>query len=444
MIDDIVEVTIDRQTKLPTQVGFGTPAIFDINTWQATDTAVYTEVQEMLDAGATTSDEAVKAATAVFSQNPRPERLKVLKRAANVAQVNTVTVGGADDGTYTHTLNGEDHSFVASSSTITAIRDALVAAINGGGQAGVLTAAPVSTDMYTVTSDSAGLGFSSVFTSNPSSNLSEVLTTPNTGSDSELARLREIDDDWYFLLSTSRTEQDILQNVASIELLVKLYAFESDQADSKNLPVSTDTTSIFAQIQAANRDRTFYVWTKTSNLENYPAAAWVGLMAPKTPGSATWKFKTVSGPVPDDELTSTERTNIEGKNGNIYITVAGITMFQEGVVASGEFIDIMRGTDLIQARMQENVFFLLVNEDKVPFDNGGIEAVALRVEDTLTNVGVANTILRGGDDAPVVVVPDVNQIAQADRANRFLNEITFTAFYAGAIHKAKISGRITV
>ena len=206
----------------------------------------------------------------------------------------------------------------------------------------------------------------------------------------------------------------------------------------------TDVTSLFAVIQAANRDRTFYVWTKTSNLDTYPVAAWIGKLAPKVPGSATWKFKSVSGPIPDNELTTTEASNIQAKNGNIYNTIASIAIFEEGIVGSGEFIDIMRGTDLIQARIQEAVFGLLTTEDKVPFDDGGFETTALQVEDVLTNVGVANTILRGGDDAPVVTVPLLSSISQADRVARFINEITFEAFYAGAVHKVKLSGRIGV
>jgi len=441
-IDSIVQVTIDRQTKLPTQTGFGTPAILDINTWQTPDVAEYEEAQELLDAGASTADEAYKSALAVLSQNPRPASLKVLKRASNVAQINSVTNGGADDGTYTHKINESEFNFVASSDTIEQIRDGLVAAINGGSEP--VTAAPVSTDQYTLTADTAGVGFSSEFPNNPNSNLSQVETADNVGAASELARLRQIDSDWYFLLTTDRNSTFLLQLSQAVESELILFGFETDDADSKDLPPSTDTTSLFAVLQATNRDRTFYVWTKNSNLDNYIASAIVGKMAPKVPGSATWKFKTLAGPLADDELTTTEKSNIQSKNGNVYNTIGGIAIFEEGKVAGGEFIDIIRGTDLLTVRIQEQIYTLLVNEDKVPMDDGGIEAVALQVEDVLFNIGVANAILRGGDDAPVVTVPGVNDISQADRINRFLNKISFTGFYAGAIHKAKIEGVLTV
>lgn len=439
-LDSIVQVQIDRITKFPTQAGFGTPAVLDINVIQATDVLVVSEIDEMIDAGFATSDQAYKAVAALLSQNPRPPEVKVLKRAANVAQVNTVTVGGAADGTYSITINGVLFSFVAVGNTATQIRDGLVTAINAGAEP--VTAAPVAADMLTLTADVAGVGFSTVLASTGSP-LTQVFTTANVGADTELARLREIDDDFYFLLTTDRTVVFLKQLSAAVELLIKLFAFETDDADSKNLAVMTDTTSLFAVLVAANRDRTFYVWTKTANLPTYPAAAWVGKLAPKAPGSATWKFKSVSGPAAD-ALTSTELANIQGKNGNVYVVRGGISMFEEGVLASGEYIDIIHGTDLIQARIQEAVFGLFVTEDKVPMDNGGIEAVALQVEEVLVNVGVGNNILRGGDDAPVVTVPDISDVPAPDRAARFLDGVEFEGFYSGAIHKTKIQGRLSV
>lgn len=441
-LDSIVNVVIDRITKFPNQAGFGTPAVFDINSIQADDVLVVTETSDMIDAGYSTSDTAYKAVNALLSQNPRPQSVKVFKRAANVAQVNTVTVGGNDDGTYTHTINAVDFSFAASGNTDEEIRDGLVSAINGGSEP--VTAAPVSTNQYTVTADTAGEGFSSVFSANPSDNLSQVATTANVGAASELARLRDVDDDFYFVIFTDRTPLFVRQIAAAVESLVKLYGFDTDDSDSKDLASSSDTTSLFAVLQAANYDRTFYVWTKTSNLENFPICAWIGRMAPKTPGSATWKFKSTAGPLPDVELTPSEQTNLQNKNANIYVTVAGFNIFAEGVTASGEFVDIIRGTDLIQARIQEQVFFIFVSEDKVPFDNGGIQTIATAVEEVLQNVGVANGILRGGEDAPVVTAPDVSQVPIADRANRVLNGVEFDAFYAGAIHSTNFRGRISV
>ena len=73
------------------------------------------------------------------------------------AQVNNIEVTSNTDGTYTATINGIDHDFVASSDTVEAIRDGLEAAINAGVQP--VTVAPVSTDNMTITADVAGVPF---------------------------------------------------------------------------------------------------------------------------------------------------------------------------------------------------------------------------------------------------------------------------------------------
>jgi hypothetical protein len=231
----------------------------------------------------------------------------------------------------------------------------------------------------------------------------------------------------------------ILQLADAVELLVKEFGYDTNEADSRDLPSQTDTTSIMAQLKALGYDRTFGVWS--DDLDNYPVAAWVGKIAPKDPGSFTAKFKNVNGVVASDELTPTQRGNIQGKNGNVYMTVGGIAMFQEGVQASGEFIDIIEGTDWLVARIQENVFALFVNEDKVPFDNGGIQAVALRVEQIGKEAEDRRFIRR---NSFVVTAPDVDDTLQADRAARFLDGIEFEGIYAGAVHKTRIKGRLTV
>lgn len=436
-IDSVVVVNIDRLTQLPSRTGFGTPAVLDINVKQTNDFDIVTSITDLEDLGFVPADEAHKAVSALLSQSPKPEKVVVLKRATNAAQEEQVTVGGADDGTYTHTINGVDFSFVASSSTVTAIRDALVAAINGGAEP--VTAAPVSTDQYTVTADNAGVGFSSVFTSNPNNNLSQVTNQANVGADTELSRLRELIDDFFFLIATSKTEQDILQLAAAVELLPKMYFTATDEADSRDLPSATDTTSIAGQLKALNYDQTALVVTEAGKLDEYKEAAWVGIGAPKDPGSLTWKFKDGSGITADDNLTTTQRANIKGKNANLYVTVGGRPQFSEGTVVSGEFIDIIRGTFFIQIRMQEGVFAVLDQEDKVPYTNDGIQQIVTPMRAVLT-LSIRQQILVSFE----IQAPNVADIPVADRAARILKTIEFTGVYAGAVHKVEIKGSLSV
>ena len=437
-IDSIVQVIIERQTKFPSRIGFGVPVIIDQNVVQTNKVDTFTSIQAMLDLGFATTDEAVKAATALLAQNPRPPEFRVGKRVANVAQISTVTIDTVVDVTlYTITINGTAFTFTSDGdATDVEIRDGLVTDINGGSEP--VTAAPGASNEVVLTADAAGDGFSVVV----DANMSVVVTTPNTSIVTELNAIRAVDDDFYFIISTSRTKQDILALAAATETLLKIYSYDTDEADSKDLPALSDTTSIMAILKALNFDRTFGVWS--ADLDNYPIAAWVGKNAPKDPGSITWKFTSVAGVVASSELTSTEIKNIQDKNGNVYVPVDAtrIAIFAEGVVSSGEFIDIIRGTDFIQTEIQADVFTVLINEDKVPFDNGGIQGIVTTVEAVLERAKDRQILTR--DQPSTVTAPDITAVSPADRAARFLRDIEFTAFYAGAIHKVRIDGSLSV
>lgn len=437
-LDTVVKVTITRQTKLPTQVGFGVPLVMDINVKQSNDfDTIQNFPDDMTGIGFTSSDEAFKAIGALLSQTPRPTKALLFKRVANVVQVDTIVIGGADDGTYTITINAVDFSFIASSDSITAIRDGLVASINGGSEP--VTADPVSTDTLTNTSDTAGVGFSDVLTGNPNTNMVLTLTTANVSPSTELQRMRDLSDDFYFVHMTSRTKVDILDLSLAVESLVKIFAYETDEADSKDLVAASDTTSILGVISTANRDRTLSVWTKTSNLGTYPALAWVGKQSSKDPGSTNWRHQTVTGPVADDELNSSDLANLELKNGNIYRTLGNIASFQEGEgkVGSGEFVDIIRGSDFLQVRTQEKVFGLFIIEDKVPYDDGGLNAIGQQV-DAIAALGVRQLILLGGDDAPTVEVPTRSGSQPSDIQARIGKGFIMRGKFAGAVNKVEI------
>jgi len=141
-------------------------------------------------------------------------------------------------------------------------------------------------------------------------------------------------------------------------------------------------------------------------------------------------------------LNTTEFNNAIGKECNVYTEVGGVDITENGVVVSGEFIDIIRGTDWIQARIEENIFSALVNADKIPYTNAGIDVIKSRTSAILRQA-IDNGIL-AADPAPVVTAPDVADISSTDKANRLLPDVEFTATYAGAIHKVIIQGKISV
>jgi len=93
-----------------------------------------------------------------------------------VAQVDTVTVGGADDGTYSISINGVTYSFVAVSKTADEIAQGLRDAINAGSEPVTASGAGAA---VVLTADVPGVAFTTALVSNPNTNMVLVNTTAN-------------------------------------------------------------------------------------------------------------------------------------------------------------------------------------------------------------------------------------------------------------------------
>jgi len=245
------------------------------------------------------------------------------------------------------------------------------------------------------------------------------------------------DDDWYALVATTRVKAEILLLAAIIETKIKIYIACNGEADVKN-GIAANT---LLSLKALTYDRTGYLYS--ADYANFPEAAWLGGQLPKDPGSITWKFKTLTG-ITVDTLTSTEFGNINDNYGNTYQVVGGVNMISsEATVVSGEYIDIIRGTDWLQVNMQADLFSLLVNSDKIPFTNAGggaIEGVIRYWIDRAESSSVGLLVLGGS----AIDVPSVADIPVADRAARLFSGITFSGTYAGAVHKITINGKLNI
>lgn len=177
--------------------------------------------------------------------------------------------------------------------------------------------------------------------------------------------------------------------------------------------------------------------------EQYPEAALIGRCSTFQPGSATWMFKTLNGITPmeyDDQNTMVELIN--EKHYMTYVTKHGMNMTTGGYVTSGEYMDVMLGVLWIKETMEVAIQQLLVNTPKVPYTNTGIALIASEVESVLRQ-GAENGIIRtniGGVGEYTLNIPDVADISTVSIANRELNDITWVAYLAGAIHHVEING----
>lgn len=159
------------------------------------------------------------------------------------------------------------------------------------------------------------------------------------------------------------------------------------------------------------------------------------------PGKATWAYKTAVGVTPDVFSLDAKAQAVLDYNSNIYHTVGGVDVTEQGKVASGEYIDIILGIDWLHARLQEAVFGALAEVAKFPFEDAGIVTMVGIVKQVLEK-GVDQGILASGSIS--ITYPSYADISVADREDRFLPDIDWSATLVGAIQSAKITGTVSV
>lgn len=261
----------------------------------------------------------------------------------------------------------------------------------------------------------------------------------------ELTLIANADDAWYFLVITSRTQADVEDAAAWANALVKQFHTASADVDIYDSGEVGDIASVF-EIAEYDRCEAFFN-ELAANI--YPEVAWIAVLATKTPGSATWNFKTLTDVTPSTTLTDAQRaTVLTTKKANLYTNAGGQDIMRVGQMANGEFIDLGWGTDYLEAVMAQAIFDVLAAADKVPYTNQGAASIEGAIRATLDDF-IASGFLdaRPGtyDGQPYeVVIPKVADQSQADRANRIFADITFRASLAGAIHEVEVAGTVAV
>lgn len=278
-----------------------------------------------------------------------------------------------------------------------------------------------------------------IFAQNPS--VSRIVVGRADSGDAtvaaSLASIQEEDNSWYGLV-VDQAMIDKAEDIAAWVEANKKFAFY--WTTDSNVVDATKSTDIASVLKGMDYDRSATMWHPTPTAgADYPDAAWMGEGFPYDPGSSTWAYKTLKGITPDN--VSGKETTLQNKNCNYYSEVGGVNITQEGKVASGEWIDIIIGTDWIEARLRESVYSAFVNNRKIPYDDTGIAVIEGLVKGVL-NEAASKGILQA--DSIVVTVPRYADIPQADKIARKLPDVKFTALYQGAIHRTTINGTISI
>lgn len=429
-LDNIVRVDITTDSRQVSQQGFGVPLLLSANASFDERVRVYEQPGDLVADGFGTSSPEYRMASAIFAQSPRPPRIALGRRTRLPTMRVTLTPVVRNGHEYAIEIDGVTYSFTSDSDAAASeIVTGLAALINADTEARV-TASGTAT--LVLTADVAGEWFDLVA---PASSFALEVDHADPGIEDDLAELLLADASWYAVLCPTPSTAEIKAIARWAESNGRLALLDTPDTGV----ISSGDTDVASALKASSYFRTSLWYHPRPGA--FLASALAGACLPMEPGSETWAYKTLAG-VPAVALTPTQEANALGKNVGIYVTIAGVNVTREGKVASGEWIDTVRGRDWLRARLQEGVFALLANARKVPFTDSGIARVETVVRGVLAE-GVSVGML-SDDPAPIVSVPLASQVPKAQKAERRLPDVRWRAQFAGAIHAVDISGTLSV
>lgn len=487
-VSTVVDVSIAIGATFPPRAGFGTLNIVTAETGViefAERIRPYSNIEGVA-ADWSAGTEVSKAATAYFSQVPKPTSLKVSTRyptdqsaqlrggsvvdnAANLAAFVAIS-----DGSFTSSIDGgaEDiesldfTSDLSMDNVATTIQTALQAVGTGGYTSATCT---YSGARFLISSGTNGVASTILFLVpvDPASgtDISSLLQmqlgegTKTNGIDAEtitasLDAIDNIDKDWYGLLFTKEIRDDavvvaedaVLAAGSWTEARVKVFFNTSNDIDVLDSVTENDIVSL---LQDQNYRRTMS--TFSSFPDQYPSASIAGraftVNFNQANSTITLKFKQTPG-ITAEVLTGSQKATLDDKSGNASIIVGVSDMYAESFMANGVFFDEVHGVDWLEDAIQTNVFgYLLTRTTKVPYTDPGVAALAQQVTKALDEA-VRNGLIAPGTDLDGEFFPNgykvttisVDEINQSDVEARFYPGISFVVLGAGAIHRVQING----
>lgn len=412
-IDSFVEVFITKNTQQIDITSFSIPMILSAHGQFPERARVYNSLTGVAEDFPTTSTTYIMAQR-LFGQELVFPQIVIGRKDIDH---DVVTVTALDATTYTLTINSVAYSYTSGTGETEAdIIAGLYALIDE--VAGVVAGVNVGGDELSIYTDFTVIGdVNTVVT---------PVTSVETYSDALFA-VQEENDDFYAVVIDSHDSAEVLAFAQTIEGLTKI--FGTSTSDRQVLS-AVSTADIGSQLDDLNLERTFVIWSATADTQ-YPEAAWLHQML-EVPGSNTWALKELAL-VTVSRLSETEVNVLNSKNVNYFRRVKGAAIIMNGQMAGGEFIDATVFLDWWKARVQEAVFFRMINSRKIPYTQQGATLIEAEIRNInaqgIANGGIADT------PAPTVQSPNVLAIPEAIRATRVMGDFIVTFRLSGAVHR---------
>lgn len=423
-LDRIVEITLTRESTPVDTASFQIPLILATFTNFPERARTYTDfaaVEDDFDSG----DKVYQIAQKLFGQTTvgaKPPSIVVGRRQVD-SVIFTPTV--TDNTLYTVTINGVLYSFTSgASTTATLIVTGLKAAI--GAPTGITVGG---TTTLTLAPTVPGTPWSVV----ASAKLVAANTATETYPNAKEA-VSDVNSTWYAIVLDTH-DATVVEAVSDV---IQAERKLMGTSTANPVTITTGITDIAYKLNAKTADRTFGVYLPTADTD-WPEAAWIGAQLAYTPGSNDWDKKRAVG-VTRSTINDTARVNLRAKKCNMYTRVAGVDIFQDGDTFGGSPIDEIVGLDWLYARLQEAVYFRLINSLKVPMTNPGLLIIENEIRSVLSQAEANGLIDRGW----TVSTPDIMSVPANMRAQRIAGAFVFRARLAASVRRVQINGFLSV
>ncbi|MDP8078336.1 DUF3383 family protein [Phocoenobacter skyensis] len=435
-INRLVNIQIQLNTTGISVASFSDMLIAAPHSLSTTRMMAVTSAGELLDLGLSADTKLYKAVAAVFSQTPHISKCYIGRQSASTTEIKVTRAVAGDYIVVIDNGKSELRAEVTVNTDKTEAEIATTLAEKLSELDGV--AATASESIISVSAADCKIKVKGKL------KLGE--STSNESWAECLTAIKNEGGSWYGVAITSREKSDVIAVAEWVEANGKLFVTASSD---KHIVDGGKTDDIGSVLKDRQFFRTAVNYDPQADSEFTDIAAMSKLFT-YYPGSATWANKRLAG-VTADYLPEGEAIVAHSKNVNTFEMFNGqFALTQLGKVAAGEWIDIIRFRDWLEATMQADVCFALINADgKVPYTDEGIEMLATAMKPSLElgirRGGIAPAELdENGDIIPSYIInkPLAAQISPNRKASRVLQDLTFTARLAGAIHLVEIKGAI--
>jgi hypothetical protein len=447
-ISQVVNVTVSLDTAPIPQQGFDTVMFLGEHKVFTERWKVYNTAADMLNDGFESTDPSYLAIATLSSGPNKPKIMMVGRR-----EVDSLTYTPTVENLAVYTLELKVKSKAFEEFTFTSDADATATEIVNGLIADfTANATPALAAVVTLTNVADELevtGTDEWAVRNVTSNLnpataSKVVTETIPEA---LAALKVADATWAYFGIESRLAVDVNAARDHAESTTEIFGFSTSGAEGKLPNGNSSLDDAYADLSQYSVG----IWSADAAM--YPE---MGMLRPlatvQIPGQTTLHGQQLYGIAVDKDstLTNSESLIVRGKNANTYELIGGVGFVRDGKVFSGEFVDNVDLARWFKARLQENVYQLVVSKaranTKVPYTNSGIAMVGDRIIEVV-NQGINGGVFNGDFNnglGYILELPALEEIPTNDRANRVLNGVKITVQTTGAIYTINIDGIITV